>query len=52
MYCLEVFLVDSKTAKNDIPRNKKSIVFHQTGVSLQQVVEHVFAIKRKGVAKQ
>lgn len=44
--------VDDKTAKNEIPKKRTSIVFHQIGVSAQQVEEHVFAIKRKGVTKQ
>tara|TARA_B100000767_G_C19659721_1_gene490433 strand:+ start:527 stop:823 length:297 start_codon:yes stop_codon:yes gene_type:complete len=45
-------LVEAKTAKKEIPKKRISIVFHQIGVSAQQVDEHVLAMNKKGVAKQ
>lgn len=46
------FFVEARTAKNEIVKKRKSIVFHQTGVSSQHVVEQVLAMNKKGVAKQ
>ena len=37
---------------NDTIKNRTSIVFHQIGVSSQQVAEQDFAINKKGVAIQ
>ena len=39
-------------AMNDTIKNRTSIVFHQIGVSSQQVAEQDFAINKKGVAMQ
>jgi hypothetical protein len=44
--------VDFLIAAKDMRMNIASIAFHQTGVSVQQVVEHDFAINKKGVAAQ
>ena len=46
------FLVETKTAKKEIPKKKTSIVFHQVGDSAQQVDEQVLAMNKNGVAKQ
>ena len=41
-----------KIAKNDINKNKKSIITHHTGASAQQAAEHALAINKNGVAIQ
>ena len=39
-------------AMNDTIKNRTSIVFHQIGVSAQQISEHDFARNKNGVATQ
>ena len=46
------FFVEAITAKKEMVKKRTSIIFHQTGVSSQHVVEQVFAMNKKGVAKQ
>lgn len=49
---LDVVLVDLYTEKKAMAKKIKSMLRHQTGALVHPVIEHVFAINRKGVNKQ